>query len=301
MPGRVEASRVAASRKSEPLTRTESMKLIFAAADKAMKPRNPKTADLDLKTSDLFTGKGGVKAVVVNFDEAADGKKVGRDRLPTRTVLIDEAKKQMYVGHWSGHIGPVPLPAGVTLRALLDTPAPRARTDYQKTIGALAEKVLDGLPTALRKDHTQFAFKSGNFVSPSGEKMKHAYIDDHTGHIPGGALMVGKKEFWVELIPGVSGNCIGPFELPKGFTLKSLDRAQPRGTGRTIADDGGYGRRGTTGYDSSRGFPDSLGRIGTGGSSSGVLPMRGSVWGGGSSSGGGGGSWGGGGGGGGGS
>jgi hypothetical protein len=242
MPTRVAASRVAASRSAEPLTRTEAMKALFAAADKALKPNKPKTTDLDLQTSDLFVGKGGVKAVSITFDEAADGKKVGRERLPTRSIAIDEGKKQFYVGHWSGHIGPLPLPAGVTVRALLDTPAPRARTDYQKTIHALAEKVLDGLPSVLRKEHTQFDFKNGNFVSPSGEKMKHAYIDDHTGHIPGGALMIGKKEFWVEMIPGVSGDCIGPFELPRGFTLKSLDRAQPRGTPRRTADDSGGSR-----------------------------------------------------------
>jgi hypothetical protein len=301
MPGRVEASsRAAASRTVAPLSRKESLQALFKAADKVVNLRKRPTADLELKTRDLYAGKGGVKAVVVDFDPKTDAKAAGLERLPAERLLIDEGKKQFYVSHYSGHLGPLPLPAGVTLRTLLDTGAPRPKNDYQKAIAGLSEKVLDGLPQALRKEHSQFEFKRGSFVSPSGEKMKHVYIDDHTNRIPGGALMIGKKEFWVELIPGYSGDCIGPFELPKGFTSKSLDRAEPRAPRRTTGTGDSNGR-GTSGYDSSRGFPDSIGRLGTYGNSSGVTPMRGSIWGSGSSGGGGGGSWGGGGGGGGGS
>lgn len=297
MPGRVDGSSRVVSRAPAALGRTAALKELFTVAEKALKVRKPKTASLELATSDLYTGKGGVKAVVVSFDREKDARRTGRSSLPVETAYIDEAKKQLYLPHWSGTVGPLPLPAGVTLRALLDPGAPpKAKNAYQKTIAALSEAVLDGLPKALREERTQLKF-SGGFVAPSGERMQHAYIDDHTGRIPGGALMVGKKEFWVEMIPGVSGECLGPFALPKGFSMRSLEKPEPAAPrrGGTVDIDRG---RGTSGYDSSRGFPDSLGRIGAGGSSSGVVPMRGSVWGSGSSGGGGGGGgWGGGGGG----
>lgn len=295
MPGRVETSRVAASRTAEPLSYTAALKAVFSVADKALKLDKPPKADLKLQGYDAYVGKNGVKAIEIYFDDKKDPRRVGRDRLPVENILVDEKKGQLYVPHWSGMLGPFPLPKGVTVRTLLDSPFPAARTQYQKTIAALSEKVVDGLGGAMRKGRVDFDFKNGNFVSPSGEKMKHTYIDDHTGRIPGGALMVGKKEFWVEMIPGVSGQCLGPFELPKGFTMKSLDKAEPRTPRRPAADDN----------DRGNGWLDR----GGGGSSSGVpgrsildrLGGRGGGWYGGGGGGSGGGGWGGGGGGGGGS
>jgi hypothetical protein len=272
------------------------MKALFTSVDKALKLKNPKTTDLDLQTSALHVGKNGVKAVTVAFDEKKDARRTGRSELPVEQLYVDEGKKQFYVPHWRGNIGPLPLPAGVTVRALLDPgPQPAPRSDYGKAVAKLADAVLDGLPRVLRQEHTQFDFSRGNFISPSGEKMKHAYLTDSSGAIPGGAVMLGKKEFWVEMIPGVSGDCIGPFPLPKGFVAKDLDR-EPASGGRrrpSVSDDSGSRRSGW------------LDR-GGGGSGSGVpgrsvidRPPRGGGWygGGGSGSGGGGGSYGGGGGG----
>jgi len=48
-----------------------------------------------------------------------------------------------------------------------------------------------------------------------------------------------KKEFWLEMIPGYSGDCWGPFKLPAGFDMKELDRpARPTRSSRSSASDG---------------------------------------------------------------
>ena len=284
MTRRVESSTAAGKPLAPQLPRKESFEAVFKLWDKANKMAKPPVADLKMRDGDVYTGKGGVKAIQIALDGDELKKLTGRQYVPYGQIAVDDHKKQIYLQDYRGSMGPFPLPKGVSYASLTDPgPMPRPKNDYQRANGSLAKVVEAGMTDALLAGRTQFDFKNGKFVSPSGERMQHHYIDDHTSRIPGGALMVGKKEFWVEMIPGYSGDCLGPFPLPKGFDPKSLVRkAEPAPRRNRTTDDYSSGR-GAGGVDSSRGFPDSIGRRGVvgGGSNYAWGGRGGNLWGGG--------------------
>ncbi|MFZ5468634.1 MAG: hypothetical protein ACOZIN_04275 [Myxococcota bacterium] len=205
--------------------RQRALLAMDALVTRAVKKGELPKANLSLALGDsfLFRGQGNVRAVAVEME--------GHEGLPAYPrydrVMVDDKNKTFYVDHHvEGQLGPFPLPKGVTLATLLDDgrPFPRAKNELQKAVGALAKVVEEGLPRAYAKGSRLLDFRGGAFRAPDGERLAHHYIDDHTGRIPGGAVMIGKRNFWVEMIPGISGQALGPFPLPKDFNAKALSK-----------------------------------------------------------------------------
>ncbi len=248
------AASTAAARSSQKLSpRHKALNALNSAVIKLQKAGSLQKAKLEREDVTLFTGRGGVRAVEVALGH--DDKQAMSSWPQFDHVMVDAEHKRFYVRlRAEGNVGPFPLPRGVTLSALLDDgrPFPRARDDYERAVGKLARVVEKNLPEAYAGGHRQLDFKAGSFRAPSGEKLSHHYIDDHTGRIPGGAVMLGKDSFWVEMIPGVSGDCIGPFALPRGFDAAALER--PADEPAVIGSDA---------FDSGRRYTNVLGDSGT--------------------------------------
>lgn len=273
------ASNAGAARASSSVSpRQKALGTIMSALHKAKKAGDLPKARLELVDADLYRGRGGVRAVPVSLSH--DDKQALSSWPSFDRVMVDEKNKKLYVeDRIEGTVGPLPLPRGVSLSALFDdgSPFPRAKDDYQRAIGKLARVVEKGLPEAYAEGHVKLDFKHGHWRAPNGEKLEHHYIDDHTGRMPGGALMIGRERFWVELIPGVSGDCIGPFALPRNFDVAALERPvvddpapvrddgfhRGRGYAHVLGDSGTYGRTSRWISTSSGSWPVSPGGSGS--------------------------------------
>ena len=217
---RITAAKVAAPSTKSLSPHDAAFQKLNATLAKLDPKRLPK-ATLTRVDADLFSSKGGGKLLSF-WPPASKGYQ------PIGQAMVDEKKKIFYVDHkLAGVVGPFELPRGVTLKALLDDgkAIPRGRTVAEKALGAMAGVIQAHLPEALLAGRKQLAYSGKSFLSPTKEKLEHAYIKDSTGKIPGGALMIGKSQVWVEQIPGVSGQVIGPFPLPKGYTAATLAKA----------------------------------------------------------------------------
>lgn len=223
---RTSSTSATSSKKLSP--QLEGYRMLLAVVEKTKKKEGKlPAATLEVVDADLHKGPGGVRAVDVYFDSNATYE-LSPGSVRFDRAMVDEKKGVFFIQHVvHGNVGPFDLPKGVTLASLLDdgTPFPRPKNELQKAVGALAKVVEKGLPEAYARGRTQLKYDDGSFRSPTNEKLEHLYIDDHTGRIPGGGLMLGKDSFWIEMIPGYSGDCIGPFDLPKDFDATAIRKA----------------------------------------------------------------------------
>ena len=201
-------------------------------------------AKLELLDHSLYkTDKG--KALEFYIDEGKDEKAMSAYDSVIR-VMIDETNKEFFYQGYDNNYGPFKLPKGVHLSDMSDDGShiSRGKTKYEKAISKLKHVVKKNLTQALLRGETNLPYVDGDFRSPStGEALYHTYTDRDTArnhfNMPGEGLLLGKDQFWVELIPGYSGNCIGPFDYPKNFdigVIKAKDRADEVADNSTTTD-----------------------------------------------------------------
>lgn len=220
----------------------------------------PPEVDLERTSYTLLLSPNG-KVLEFRLDDR-DEEKMGSSWPPFRSVAIDDENKEFYYSSGGTTRGPVDLPRGVTSADLFDDGSyvPRGRNDYEKSIEKLTRTVKAATPEIAWQGNTQLDYSGGAFRSPDGEALYHHYIEDEHDsranrfHMPGGALMLGENHFWVEQIPGISGNCVGPFEYPRGFdvdVIKNFDDTAGAGPVRdsssTLTSSSSSGSR-STGY-----------------------------------------------------
>src|SRR5690606_25854663 len=153
--------------------RHKALGAIHTALNKAKKAGDLPKAKLERVDSELFKGRGGVRAVEVSLSH--DDKEALSAWPSFDRVLVDEKNKKLYVDdRIEGLVGPLALPRGVSLSALFDDgkPFPRARDDYERAIGKLARVVEKGLPEAYAEGHVQLEYKRGSWRAPDGEKLE---------------------------------------------------------------------------------------------------------------------------------
>ncbi len=197
--------------KAAPLDRAASLRAMLGVFLKDKKP-----AEVEMKAEgygvySIKGGKGTALEVYVGIDEQ---KKLPSAMQHTSRLYIDESNKKFYAQSWGKTVGPFALPKGVSWSSLLEPTTHQPKGVDEKAVAAVAAHVRADLGAANIQGRTR--------VDASKRGYEHIYINDPSGVIPGGALIITKDKMWIEMIPGISGDCIGPFTLPKGYTKDTL-------------------------------------------------------------------------------
>ena len=250
---RSSVQRLPADKKLKPMH--EGLRALVRAYEKAeARPGPMKKSKLEREGGDIWTGPKGERALELYFDRD-DGDKAGISWLPFTRVMVDPEKKQFWAKKSGDDVGPIDLPRGVKLEDLLDDgrSIPRGSTKAEKATSALARAVKKQRAEVYMNGNTKLDYDGDDWRSPTGEKMHHYYLEGYAERgIPGGAVMVGKEEFWVEQIPGYSGNCLGPFELPRNFDHKDLKPRRRSTSSSSSSSSSSSRRRDSDSFDSGR-------------------------------------------------
>jgi len=280
MPTVNRTSRANASAAADLPRRFVALKKMHAVVEKA--GLNLPKAELEaLPKSFYLTPNGNAYGAYV---DERDEKKMGISSSRFSRFMIDDTNKEFFVSNSYESFGPFKLPRGVSTKDLFDDDSyvPRGKTKYEKSVSKLTRVVKNNMYDARMAGNTSLDFRDGDFRSPDGEALYHHYIDDdgladrsNRFYMPGGALMLGKEQFWVEQIPGTSGDCIGPFDYPRGFSIEEIkakdtrdDQADSASSASTFDNSSSRGSSAAYGGDSGSYRPAPSRSIGGGGSGS---------------------------------
>jgi len=148
-------------------------------------------------------------------------------------VAIDREKGKFFINKFGDTYGPLKLPDNFRYENLFPNTRrdPAARTKGQKVLKALTKAIHDQEPEVYGKPYVMMDYDSDarTWRTPSGGKLHDASPYDKRFEYGSQSMMfdLRKKELWLEQIPGVSGQCYGPFKLPAGFKkadIAALDK-----------------------------------------------------------------------------
>lgn len=211
---------------------------------KAVKAAGEKLDDTEVKTEMVNWRSTKLPGKVVAATVHLSG--VDHDALGTyaSAVHVDIERNRFYVQSWKT-MGPIALPAGFKFADLLiDKPDPVARTTYQKALVALSRSHDEQIDKVWTKKHTQMEYDGDTWRKPDGTKLHNVITDDDRfrfGNSKSLMFDLKHKEWWIEQIPGYSGDAFGPFKLPADFRIKDLVKAEkPEKPARPRRADDGY-------------------------------------------------------------
>jgi hypothetical protein len=155
----------------------------------------------------------------------------GDDRDVVRSFTgfsIDRENDAFYINRWGDNYGPFNLPDGFNYDSLFPNTHkdPAARSKGAKVLKSLTKAISDQEPEVYGKPFVDMDWDSGDrtWRTPTGGKLHQAEPYDKRYRFGGASFFfdLRKKEFWLEQIPGVSGQAKGPYKLPKGFKKEDI-------------------------------------------------------------------------------
>ena len=167
----------------------------------------------------------------------------GDDRDEVRgfnNFAVDRENGEFYFTGYDETCGPIELPQGFRYENLFPNTRrdPPARTQGHKVLKALTKAIHDQEPEVFGRPWVNMDYDSSGrtWRTESGGKLHKATPYDKRYEYGTQSMMfdLRKREFWLEQIPGVSGQCYGPFKLPAAFrkedvaALDQLDHSHSR-------------------------------------------------------------------------
>jgi hypothetical protein len=180
-------------------------------------------ADLDRETYYCVKTPGG--------DFIADFHLEGQERWDIsgfNSFSVDAKKGEFYFTDYNDTYGPLKLPQGFHYPALFPNTRkdPAARTKGHKALKSLTKAIFDQEPQVYGKPWVDMDYDSAGrtWRTAAGGKLHKATPYDKRYSYGSQSFMfdLRKREFWLEQIPGVSGQCMGPFKLPAGFKKEDI-------------------------------------------------------------------------------
>jgi len=194
---------------------------------KAIKAAGAKLEKTDVKTETIDYRRtklpGRVVAASVPLQSGAEAAALGSY---ASWLHFDLPRNKFYVYGWKT-TGPIDLPAGFSFSDLLkDKPDPVPRTKYQKALTALGQSYDAEIAKVWTKKNTQLHWDGETWRKPDRTKLHHVDTEELGFCFGNNSLMfdLKHKEWWIEQIPGYSGDAFGPFKLPPNFNIKDLDK-----------------------------------------------------------------------------